>query len=795
MIVDVHGEAGEVERAFKVHFVLRAHPTEKRTYFAPDVEPTIETDVPILDVSGLDNFATIHSKHVVQSQNVISKATGSGPGSGYLGNDLRAAYAPGVALDGTGQSIGLFEFSTTCYASDLNLYCAQAGIRPINISYVLLNGISATPSGDNGEQSLDVEVAHAMAPAANIVFYAGNVAIDIFNRIASDNICKTASCSFGVSPPPGSLNQTLQEMAAQGQSMFDASGDGGFTAAPFGWDDNAYMTLVGGTVLTTDGAGGVRTAEDGWGGSGGTISPNFSIPAWQQGIDMTANLGSTTQRNGPDVAMVADSLWVSWHNANGPVTGLIGGTSAASPEWAGFGALVNQQAVASGSPTAGFINPAVYAILKGTGTGNYADTFNDIVTGNNGKPAVTGYDLVTGVGTPTGQVLIDALAGTSGTTNFSLWATPPYISVRQGSSSTNAVAVVPGNGFAGTVNLTITGLPSGVTGSFNPAGATRASMLTLTASPTATLGTFLAVITGKSGLLTHTNRVFVTVVNTSVNVNLGFELPSIGSGNYQYDPDGAFWTFNGSPGNGSGLIANGSGFGNPVAPQGVQAAFVQSNGVMSQVLSGFTPGTVYTITYSAAQRSGQSQNGGESWNVMIDNTVIKTNNPGSTSYVTYTAVFTATAVTHTLSFVGTDRATGDNTVFLDNVRISPTLNPSPALVTLTSPASNAVLIAAASIPLIAQVVTNGNLINGVQFYSDPLTMIGEATNAPFSYKWTNSVAGNYNLFARVLYDGSGSTDSAGECHDHQHEREFWFRNAVDWIGQLPISPAGGDMDV
>ena len=92
----------------------------------------------------------------------------------------------------------------------------------------------------------------------------------------------------------------------------------------------------------------------------------------------------------------------------------VGGTSCAAPLWAGFTALVNQQAVASGKPTVGFINPAVDAIGSG---GNYTSAFHDITTGNNtsgSSPtkfyAVTGYDLCTGWGTPAGQNLINALA-------------------------------------------------------------------------------------------------------------------------------------------------------------------------------------------------------------------------------------------------------------------------------------------------------------------------------------------------------------------------------------------------
>ena len=127
---------------------------------------------------------------------------------------------------------------------------------------------------------------------------------------------------------------------------------------------------------------------------------------------MRVNGGSTTLRNIPDVALTADNIWVIYGGGN---SGAFGGTSCATPLWAAFMALVNQQAVAIGRPTMGFINPAVYAI----GDSNiYARCFHDIGTGNNewsGSPnlfvATNGYDLCTGWGTPTGTNLINALVG------------------------------------------------------------------------------------------------------------------------------------------------------------------------------------------------------------------------------------------------------------------------------------------------------------------------------------------------------------------------------------------------
>ncbi|BDI28032.1 hypothetical protein CCAX7_000830 [Capsulimonas corticalis] len=405
MVVDVRGPIASVERTFHVHMLVYQHPTEDRTFFGPDAEPALDQAVPILGVTGLDNFEPPHSNaHIAPA--VMQSNAGSGPSGQFVAYDFRAAYCPKVTLDGAGQTIALFQFGSY-FPSDIATYCTQTGLPPANVTEVLLDGVSGSPaSGDNTlEQSLDIEMEHSMAPGANILFYTGSNAADIWNRIASDNIAKQVSSSWSVSPPPSTLNQILQQMAAQGQSVFNASGDSGYSASPFGWDDNAYMTSVGGTNLSTASGGGTWSSEDGWSGSGGYISPNFAIPSWQQGISMTANGGSTTQRNCPDVSMVATNIWATWSNG---ASGGVLGTSAASPLWAGFMALVNQQAAQHGLGTAGFINPAVYALGKGA---NYSTYFSDITTGNNGKPAVAGYDLVTGWGSPKGQPLIDSLAG------------------------------------------------------------------------------------------------------------------------------------------------------------------------------------------------------------------------------------------------------------------------------------------------------------------------------------------------------------------------------------------------
>ena len=128
----------------------------------------------------------------------------------------------------------------------------------------------------------------------------------------------------------------------------------------------------------------------------------------------SSNGASSTIRNIPDVA--AEGNFDNYLCDQGSCQGTWGGTSFAAPRWAGFLALINQQAVANGSSTLGFINPAVYSIGKGT---SYNSDFHDITSGNNnngkGKSynAVVGYDLVTGWGSPNGASLINALAGSA----------------------------------------------------------------------------------------------------------------------------------------------------------------------------------------------------------------------------------------------------------------------------------------------------------------------------------------------------------------------------------------------
>jgi len=313
--------------------------------------------------------------------------------------------------------------------------------------------------------------------------------------------------------------------------MSQASGDGDSDLnGGTGLTGNPYATIVGGTTLTTSGAGGPWSSETTWnwgnnGGSGGGIS-GYGIPNWQQGIAMTANLGSTTFRNYPDVAMPADGVFLISQDGNS--IGWVGGTSCASPLWAGFMALVNQRAASLGKPAIGFANPPIYAIGRGN-YANYTNCFHDIITGNNFDSqnpnrfaALRGYDLCTGWGTPTGSNTLAALAG-SGTNNFIFYIGPDELSLVPGGVAVAELTVTRMNGDTSAATFSITGLPAGVTAALSPATTTDAAWLTLTSTSAAAVGTNLITITGNAGGLIHAVTLTVAItapVPGAVAVNL-----------------------------------------------------------------------------------------------------------------------------------------------------------------------------------------------------------------------------------------------------------------------------------
>lgn len=424
LILDVQGKVSDVEKAFGIKLHSYKHPREARTFYAPDTEPTVANGVPILHVSGLNNFSIPRPAGLSRAAGSFAQPqAGAGPGGTYRGSDFRGAYARGVTLNGAGQMVGLLEFDGY-YLADIASYESQAALPNVPLINVNMDGFDGTPGANNEEVALDIEMVASMAPGLSgiIVYQAGvnGMGNDVINRMATDNLAKQLSSSWTYPSDP-TTDQIFLELAAQGQTYFNASGDSGAYTGPVSAPaDNPNVTSVGGTTLTTTGPGGAWVSESAWNrgttgslvaASGGGVSTFYAIPDWQKGMMMTANGGSITMRNLPDVAAVAENVWITLNNGSNET---VGGTSCSSPLWCGFMALVNQQAAAFGRPPVGFLNPALYRIGLSAG---YGTNFHDVTTGNNTTDtstnkffAVPGFDLCTGWGTPFGQGLINSLA-------------------------------------------------------------------------------------------------------------------------------------------------------------------------------------------------------------------------------------------------------------------------------------------------------------------------------------------------------------------------------------------------
>jgi len=477
VVLDVEGAVTDIEKALQVTMRTYQHPVEARTFYAPDVEPSLALGVHLLHIAGLDNYSLPHPKHTRHAVDESTPKEGSAPEGQLWGNDFRDAYVPGTTLTGAGQSLGVLEFEGF-YTQDITDYENAIGMSPNNRPQLVVvpldGGASPSDGGDNGEEcSLDIEMALAMAPGLSTiyVFEDGSSATsntpfdDIFESMVSYPNILQFSCSWGGDTSPDSTSEVLfKQMAAQGQSFFDASGDSGAFVGPVEFpSDSPSITQVGGTTLTDGSApdypwesevvwaddSGPHVSAQKAASSAGGVSTYYAIPSWQNNISMAVNMGSTTMRNIPDVAANANNCYL--YTDDGQPSGGWGGTSCAAPLWAGFTALVNQQAATNGEAPVGFLNPALYALASGT---NYEGLFHDVTSGNNTwerSPtrffAAPGYDLCCGLGTMNGTNLINALAPAS------LYAFRPVgYTLTNAPCSTNAVN--PGETV--TVNLVFT---------------------------------------------------------------------------------------------------------------------------------------------------------------------------------------------------------------------------------------------------------------------------------------------------------------------------------------------------
>lgn len=534
--LDVTGSVAAVEEAFHVKMGNYLLPSEDRTFYAPDREPTPDLSVRLWHISGLDNYS-IPRPAIVHRDGLHSEATtGSGPGASFLGSDMRAAYYEGTALTGSGQSLGLLEYYGTDL-TDLDTYYSNVHqTNNVPITLLSTDGTSTScvySSGcDDTEQTLDMTQALGMAPGmSSLVMYVGSTDAAIFNAMATHNpLNAQLSSSWTWSPAdPSTDNPYFEEFSAQGQNLFQAAGDSGkwTSSSEIYPADDVYITSVGGTDLDTSSAGGPWSSETAWVDGGGGISPDhFAIPSWQTAAANGCSACSKTYRNGPDVSANANFTFYVCADQTTCTENEYGGTSFAAPMWAGYLALVNQQAVANGNHTVGFINPTLYTIGLSS---NYDTDFHDITSGSNGYSATVGYDLATGWGSPNGSGLISALAGSSSGSGFSLSASPASVTVAQGNQGTSTITSTVTGGFDSAISLSASGQPTGVTVTFNPTSITGAGTSTMTisvASSTAP-GTYPITVTGTSGSTRETTTVSLTVTGTSPNFTISASPTSI----------------------------------------------------------------------------------------------------------------------------------------------------------------------------------------------------------------------------------------------------------------------------
>jgi subtilase family serine protease len=507
--VDARGSAGAIERAFGT--TLGLYKYRGAEHRAPDSEPSMPANLAgsVTAVTGLDdgNLATPRAAAPAAFVNAppcssywgekmaTDKPTAFGSTQpyapcGYGPAQFQGAYGTSSAIasgtDGSGQTVAIVDaYAAPTIEQDTNEYSSRHGLPPVQLSQVWSSknldktkGSAACggAAGWYGEETLDVEAVHAMAPGAGIVYSGAESCFDndmlaAVTRVLDGNLAQIISNSYGNTGEGVSAQEAQAEddaykqAAVQGIGLYFSSGDNGDEAAELGHAEadfpatDPWVTAVGGTSLAV-GPADNYLFETGWGtgksslvnnawnpappgaflyGAGGGTSKLFGQPDYQQHVVPTSLSGSgkSAKRVVPDVAADGDpntGMLVGETQAFGPGDEhygeyRIGGTSLASPLFAGIMALADQAA----GFHHGFANPALYQ-LRGSAfrdvkpsTGKLAVVRNDYANGvdasggtatslrsldhDSSLATAAGYDNVTGNGTPNGSTFLSALGG------------------------------------------------------------------------------------------------------------------------------------------------------------------------------------------------------------------------------------------------------------------------------------------------------------------------------------------------------------------------------------------------
>ena len=427
--VIVSGTVAAVSQAFGVELKQYEHPMGRYRGRIGPIQLPAELHAIVEGVFGIDNRP--QAKPHFRRRRGQTGDRAAAQGQSYTPLQVAALYQFPTGVDGTGECIALIELGGGFNPTDLSNYWRQLKLsKTPTVSAVSVGNGSNSPTGDpngpDGEVMLDIEVSGAIAPGAKIVVYfAENTDAGFLNAITtavhdSTNNPSIVSISWGgpesswTQQAMTSMDSAFQAAAAIGVSVCVAAGDDGSTD---GVNDglnhvdfpasSPNVLACGGTKLVSSGT--KITSETVWnelpneGATGGGISDVFPLPTYQDGVGVppSANPGGKVGRGVPDVAGDADPT-TGYDTLVDGQSGVIGGTSAVAPLWAGLLALVNQSL---GRPV-GFANPLLYQ------NANKAADFNDVSSGSNGAySAGLGWDACTGLGSPIGAHIVVAFGG------------------------------------------------------------------------------------------------------------------------------------------------------------------------------------------------------------------------------------------------------------------------------------------------------------------------------------------------------------------------------------------------
>jgi kumamolisin len=429
--VILSGTVTAMNQAFGVELKEYQHASGKYRGRTGAVHVPAELRDVIEGVFGLDNRP--QAKPHFRRRHGRAGARAAAVSLSYTPIQVATLYDYPTSVNGSGECIALIELGGGYNPTDLSNYWSQLNLTTTPaVSAVSVGNGSNNPTGDpngpDGEVMLDIEVAGSIAPGAKIVaYFAENTDAGFLNAITtavhdSTNNPSVVSISWGgpesswTQQAMTSMDEAFQSAAAMGVTVCVAAGDDGSTDGVTDGLNHVDFPASSPNVLACGGSelvasGHSITSETVWnelanseGATGGGISDVFPLPSYQSsaGVPPSANPGGHVGRGVPDVAGDADPTTGYVTRVDGQ-PGVIGGTSAVAPLWAGLIALINESI---GKPV-GFVNPLLYQNASAAGD------FNDITSGNNGAySAGPGWDACTGLGSPIGNQ-IAAVLGSS----------------------------------------------------------------------------------------------------------------------------------------------------------------------------------------------------------------------------------------------------------------------------------------------------------------------------------------------------------------------------------------------